>query len=472
MLDFSYTKGAIMTVRVRFAPSPTGHLHIGGARTALFNYLFAKNKNGKFILRIEDTDSERGAEEFRVSILDGIHWLGMDYDEGPFYQSKRMDLYKSHVQKLLDEGKAYRCYCTPDELAQRREEALKQGKDAKYDRRCRDITENIEKPFAIRIKAPIEGTTSYHDICRGTITVDNRELDDLIIARSDGSPTYNLTVVVDDVDMKITHIIRGDDHINNTLRQIVIYKAMDFELPEFAHLPMIHGPDKKKLSKRHGAVSVIEYQKQGFLPEAMINYLARLGWAYGDQEIFTKNELIKHFDLSQVGKAASVFDVEKLSWVNSQHILKYSATDLAKLTTPFLEYLGINVPVTDFTEKAIFSVRERGRTLAELAEKSAFYFKDKVEFDEKSVNKWLNEKGKANLKKIRDGLEEIDNFTEENIGAVFNSIMNETGEKMLKLAQPCRVAITGCTASPSIYEVINILGKEEVLKRFDKTLTL
>ena len=460
-----------MTVRVRFAPSPTGHLHIGGARTALFNYLFARNKGGEFFLRIEDTDQERSTEEYLQSILEGMEWLGLEHDGELVFQSKRTDSHTAHIKQLLDEGKAYRCYCTSEELTERREALLKAGKKPKYDNRCREITDHPEdKPFAIRIKAPLTGTTSYHDICRGTITVNNEELDDLIIARSDGSPTYNLTVVVDDVDMKITHVIRGDDHINNTSRQIVLYKAMNYEVPEFAHLPMIHGPDKKKLSKRHGAVSVIEYEDQGFLPEAMVNYLARLGWSFGDQEIFTKEELIKHFDLAQVGNSPSVFDIEKLTWVNSQHMLKYDDKQLLELVTPYLTKRGLSYSDAEFATKAIKSERERGKTLDELAEISAFYFRDEVTFDEKSVKKWLNENGKKTLTDIKTGLEELDDFSEESIGSVFKKIMEDSGQKMLKLAQPCRVALTGTTVSPGIYEVIAILGKEKTIKRFQTAL--
>lgn len=459
-----------MTVRVRFAPSPTGHLHIGGARTALFNYLFARHMKGEFILRIEDTDRERSTDEFTKSILDGMKWLGLEHDGEIAYQSQRMQIYKEHIQQLLDEGKAYRCYCTPEELDGRRQAALAAGRVPKYDNRCREKADKSDLPFAIRIKAPLTGTTTYHDICRGEIGVDNSQLDDLIIARSDGSPTYNFTVVVDDVEMKMTHIIRGDDHINNTPRQIILYNAFGYPTPEFAHLPMIYGPDKKKLSKRHGAVSVIEYQEKGFLPEAMVNYLARLGWSYGDQEIFTKDELIKYFELSQVGNSPSVFDMEKLTWVNGQHMLKFSDKDLVKIVRPYLEKRSLSYTDEEFATRAIRSERERGKTLDELAEISAFYFRDEVNFDEKAAPKWLDAKGKETLKKIRFEIEKLPNFSEESIGSVFKKLIEETGEKMLALAQPCRVALTGTTVSPGIYEVMAILGKEKVLKRFERAL--
>lgn len=459
-----------MTVRVRFAPSPTGHLHIGGARTALFNYLFAREQGGKFFLRIEDTDRERSTQAFLQSILNGMDWLGLEHDGDLVFQSKRTHSYKRHINELLEAGKAYRCYCTQEELNTRREALLNEGKKPKYDNRCRDRNDQPNKPFTVRIKAPLTGTTSYHDICRGTITFNNEELDDLIIARSDGTPTYNLTVVVDDVEMKITHVIRGDDHINNTPRQIILYQAMNYPLPEFAHLPMIHGPDKKKLSKRHGAVSIIEYQDQGFLPEAMINYLARLGWSYGDQEIFTKEELIEYFDLNQVGKSPSVFDIEKFTWVNSQHMLKYDDEELLELVDPFLKKYGLKYCDKEFAVRAIRSEKERVRTLDEMAKQSSFYFVDEVMFDDKAVKKWLDENGKKILAEIKSRLENITVFNEENIGTVFKTLIEETELKMLKLAQPCRVALTGTTMSPGIYEVISILGKEKVLKRFERAL--
>ena len=448
-----------MTVRVRFAPSPTGHLHIGGARTALFNYLFAKHNQGTFILRVEDTDRERSLEEYTDKILEGMEWLGLSHNEGPFFQSERMDLYKDHIQKLMDEGKAYRCYCTPEEITAYREEAMKSGKKPKYNYKCRERSDQPDLPFTIRIKAPMEGETTYHDICRGEITFDNRELDDFIIARSDGTPTYNLTVVVDDVEMKITHIIRGDDHINNTPKQVILYNALGCPIPEFAHLPMIHGPDKKKLSKRHGAVSVVEYREMGYLPEAMQNYLARLGWAHGDQEIFTEDELIKFFDLAQVSKSASVFDVEKLGWVNSQHLLKLSDEEIFDLATPYFDKHDVHCKDRSYAIAAIKTERDRYRTLDELPQVSAFYFTEEVTFDEKAKTKWLDDAGKETLKKVRDAIEAAPEISEENLSAIFKLLIEETGLKMLKLAQPCRVALTGGTASPGIYEVMGSLVK-------------
>ncbi len=459
-----------MKPRVRFAPSPTGALHIGGARTALFNWLFARHTGGQFILRIEDTDRERSTKEFEESIIDGLHWLGMDWDENIYYQSHRMDLYREHVQKLLSEGKAYPCTCSPEELEQKREQALKEGRKPKYDGTCRKGRAHPDRPAAIRFKSPQEGATEFHDICRGTISFENKELDDLIIARSDGTPTYNFTVVVDDVTMKMTHIIRGDDHLNNTPRQVLLYKALNYPLPEFAHLPMIHGPDKKKLSKRHGATSVMEYMSMGYLPDAMVNYLARLGWSHGDQEIFTREELIKLFDLTVVGSSPSIFDMEKLNWVNSQHMGKRSASEIAHLTAPFLQNIGLVVTDMEYAARALATERERAKTLKELAEVSAFFFRDDIVLDEKAASKWLAGEGANNLKFIADKLKALDDWSEGSVGEIFKKAMEELGCKMLTLAQPVRVALTGTTVSPGIYEVLAILGKERSLKRIDAAL--
>ena len=457
-------------VRVRFAPSPTGTLHIGGARTALFNWLFTRHEGGVFVLRIEDTDRERSTEEHTKSILEGMKWLGLDWDEGPYHQTDRFDLYREHVDRLLKEGKAYRCYCSSQVLEEKRKAMLAAGQKPKYDGTCRGRTDHPDTPFAIRLKVPQTGTTAIDDICRGHIEFENKELDDLIIARSNGTPTYNFTVVVDDVTMNVTHVIRGDDHLNNTPRQVLIYQALGYSPPLFAHLPMIHGPDKKKLSKRHGATSVIEYEDMGFLSDAMVNYLARLGWSYKDQEIFTRKELIEKFDLSVVGKSPSIFDVEKLGWVNSRHLLNYSNEQLMDLTKPFLEKLGLTVDDKEYAAKALASERERGRNLKELAEISAFYFKDKVEFDKTSAQKWLNENGKEILKKMHDKLEKLDDFSETSIEKLFASLIEETKLKMLKIAQPCRVAMTGTTVSPGIHLVLSILGKDRVLTRIKRAL--
>ena len=412
-----------MKPRVRFAPSPTGALHIGGVRTALFNWLFARHHGGTFLLRIEDTDRERSTKEFERSILDGIGWLGLDWNEEPVYQSQRMELYKEQVQKLLKDGLAYPCTCTPEELEARRQQALKQGRKPKYDGTCRTGPAHPDRPAAIRFRAPTEGTTEFHDICRGTIRFENKELDDLVIARSDGSPTYNFTAVVDDVDMKITHIIRGDDHINNTPRQVQLYQALGYPVPEFAHLPMIHGPDGKKLSKRHGTTSVMEYKQMGYIPDAMVNYLARLGWACGDQEIFTRQELIEKFDLSAVGSSPSVFDIEKLKWVNSQHMAKLTDAQLAEATLPFLEELGLAVADRDYTAQAIVTERERGKNLKEIADMSAFYFRDTIEIDPKAASKWLGKKGQTTLTAVRNRLAGLKVWDESSIASLFKELL-------------------------------------------------
>jgi len=460
-----------MTVRVRFAPSPTGALHIGGARTALFNWLFARHHKGQFLLRIEDTDRERSTKEHEQSILDGMKWLGMDWDENPIYQSERTDLYKEHVQKLLDEGKAYKCYCTPEEVDEMRKKAMAEGGKPKYDGRCRERTDPPNLPYTIRFKAPLEGSTSFDDICRGTITTPNDQLDDLIIARSDGTPTYNFVVVVDDVTMKITHVVRGDDHINNTPRQVLLYQALGYDVPKFAHLPMIFGPDKKKLSKRHGAASVMEYKDMGYLPGALVNYLARLGWASGDQEIFTTQELFEKFDLDAVGNSPSVFDFEKLAWVNSQHMMKCSNEDLIGMVEPFMSKLGLRMDDRAYAAQVMEVEKPRATTLTELADVSAFFFKDEITIDEKAREKWLGDEGLGVIKSLCTKLDTLDTFNEETLAPIFSSLVEETGLKMKKIAQPVRVALTGNTASPGIFDVLGILGKGRVLARLDEAIS-
>ncbi|HDK17461.1 MAG TPA: glutamate--tRNA ligase, partial [Nitrospirae bacterium] len=329
-------------IRVRFAPSPTGFLHIGGARTALFNWLYAKHNNGTFVLRIEDTDRTRSTDEYIDAILEGMKWLGLDWDEGPFRQTGRFDIYRSYADKLITEGKAYYCYCSPEELDARRKEAMSKGQALKYNGKCRNLKEPVSGITpVVRFRMPQEGQTIVDDLIKGSVSFENKQLDDLIILRSDGSPTYNLTVVVDDVDMEITHVIRGDDHLNNTPKQIQLYKSFGYPMPKFAHLPMILGSDKARLSKRHGATSVMAYYEMGYLPDALVNYLVRLGWSYGDREVFTREELIKYFSFENVGKAAAVFNPEKLLWLNSQYIMNSSSEKLAGLVMPFLIKEGV-----------------------------------------------------------------------------------------------------------------------------------
>ena len=462
-------------VRVRFAPSPTGHLHIGGARTALFNYLYARHNKGVFILRIEDTDRTRSTEEYIDSIIEGMKWLNLDWDEGPYRQTDRFDIYRSYADKLLNEGNAYYCYCSPEELEQRRKEALAQGKPLKYDGRCRNLEEPISgrKP-AVRFKMQKEGETIVDDLIRGRIVFENALLDDLIIMRSDGTPTYNFTVVVDDVDMNITHVIRGDDHLNNTPKQIHIYNALGYEVPLFAHLPMILGSDKTRLSKRHGATSVIAYKEMGYLPEALVNYLVRLGWSYGDQEVFTREELIEDFSFDNVGKSAAIFNPEKLLWLNSQYIINFSSEKLAELVIPFLlkEKIVNDGQTVDkgWLSKAINTQKERSKTLIELAHSLRYYISEDVEYNEKAKVKFLNEKTLSYLIELKDSLVSISDFSASEIEKVFISIIEKHGIKLGNLAQPVRVAMTGKTESPGIFEVLEIIGKEKTLKRLDKAI--
>jgi len=462
-------------VRVRFAPSPTGHLHIGGARTALFNWLYARRHQGAFILRIEDTDRTRSTEEYIHLIIEGMKWLNLDWDEGPYRQTDRFDVYRSYADKLVKEGKAYYCYCSPEELEQRRQEALAQGKSLKYDGRCKNLKEPIpgRKP-AVRFRMPREGETVVNDLIKGRVAFENAYLDDLIIMRSDGTPTYNFTVVVDDVDMNITHVIRGDDHLNNTPKQIHIYDALGYKVPLFAHLPMILGADKTRLSKRHGATSVIAYKEMGYLPEALVNYLVRLGWSHGDQEIFTKAELIKYFSFEDIGKSAAVFNPEKLLWLNSQYIINSPSERLIELVMPFLvkEHVIKEDQTFDkkWLSKAINTLKERSRTLIELANSLRYYIVEDIEYDLKAKEKFLNENSLASLVEVKEALKTLDNFIAPEIERVFMSIVEKQKTKLGKIAQPVRVAITGRTESPGIFEVLEIVGKEKTLKRLERAI--
>jgi glutamyl-tRNA synthetase len=467
-------------VRVRFAPSPTGHLHIGGIRTALFNYLYARHHQGTFILRIEDTDRSRSTEEFIEAILNGMRWLGLDWDEGPYRQTERFNIYKDYVDKLLKEGSAYYCYCSPEELEQRRKEALAKGMPPKYDGRCRDIErretrdERREKKPAVRFKMPQEGQTVVKDLIRGRIVFENAQLDDLIIMRSDGTPTYNFVVVADDIDMRITHVIRGDDHLNNTPKQIHIYRAFGYEPPYFAHLPMILGSDKTRLSKRHGAMSVNVYSDMGCLPDALINYLARLGWAYGDQEIFSGEELIEKFSLENVGSSAAVFNPEKLLWLNSQYIKNTPSEKLVELVMPFLikeKIISATLQIDKkWLSRAIDTLKERSKTLVELANSLRYYVVDEIQYNEKAKAKFLNEKSLPYLKEIGLALSSLSDFSAPEIERVFRAIVEKYGIELGSLAQPVRVAITGGTESPGIFEVLEIVGKEKTLKRLEKAI--
>ncbi len=463
------------TVRVRFAPSPTGHLHIGGARTALFNYLFARQNGGSFILRIEDTDRTRSTEEYIDSILEGMRWLRLDWDEGPYRQTDRFDLYRRYAQRLVEEKKAYYCTCSPEELERRRQEALAAGRPVRYDRRCRNSQTAFTGPSgAIRFMMPEEGQVGVPDLIRGEIVFDNAQLDDLIILRSDGTPTYNFTVVVDDVDMRITHVIRGDDHLNNTPKQIHIYRAFGYTVPAFAHVPMILGADKTRLSKRHGATSVIAYRDMGYLPEALVNYLARLGWSHGDQEIFSLDELVRYFSFAHIGKSAAVFNPEKLLWLNGQHMMKSSPGKLAELVIPFLKKMSL---IDDGEEldrswlaRAVSTLQERAKTLTELAQSLSFYIADRIEYNVKAKEKFLNERTFGYLIDVRDTLAKVEPFAAAEIEKAFHAISEKHQVKLGAIAQPVRVAVTGKTESPGIFEVLEILGRAKAIERLGRAI--
>ncbi len=458
-------------LRVRFAPSPTGYLHIGGARTALFNYLLAKKEAGKFILRIEDTDVARSTQESVDAILDAMNWLGLSYDEGPFYQSDRFELYREKVQQLLTQGRAYRCYCSAEELDAKREKAKEKGLKPKYDGTCRNRTDQPDAPYVVRFKLPEAGEeTTFIDRIKGSISFRHEELDDLIIQRTDGTPTYNLVVVIDDAEMGINLIIRGDDHINNTPRQILLYEALGYTIPEFAHVPMILGSDKKRLSKRHGATSVMAYQEMGYLPEAMVNYLIRLGWSSGDEEIFSMTDLIEKFSLENVGRSAGVFNPEKLNWLNSHYIKTGDPERLAELLIPFLTQKGIVVENGPNLVAVVKSLQERSVTLIEMAAGAAFYFADPVVYDEKAKKKFLQPEQKGLFKIILEKMGSCDSFNEEQLEVIFKEIMEITELKFGKIAQPLRVALTGGVPSPGIYQVLQVLGKERSLQRIEQAV--
>jgi glutamyl-tRNA synthetase len=460
-------------VRVRFAPSPTGYLHIGGVRTALFNWLFARRHQGAFILRIEDTDQERSTDEAIQAILDGMTWVGLDWDEGPFRQTERMDLYREHALKLFEQGKAYWCVCTAEELEARRKEALAKGLSQKYDGRCR--TRDIARPAgeaALRFKAPQEGETIVDDLVKGQVVFDNTVLDDLIILRSNGYPTYNFSVVVDDALMGITHVIRGDDHLTNTPRQIPMFQALGFAMPKFGHLPMILGSDKARLSKRHGATSVLAYRDMGYLPEAVVNYLVRLGWSHGDQELFTRQELIEKFDFKHVQSSSAVFNPEKMLWVNEQYLKQGEPGHVARLLIPFLEQAGLKKEVsavsTDWLAKLVIMVRERTKTLAEMVIWVTPYFGQDVAMDGEAAKKFLTPAMVPALAKLAARFEAEPAFHKEQWEAIFKQVVEEQGMKMGQLAQPVRVALTGRTASPGLFEVMELLGRERTLARLKK----
>ena len=453
-------------VRTRFAPSPTGFLHIGGLRTALFCWLYARRHQGQFVLRIEDTDLERSTDTAIQQILDGMEWAGLDHDEGPFYQTRRFERYKEVIEEMLAAGTAYRCYCTKEELEQMRAQQIARGEKPRYDGRWRHrsgVREGVAP--VIRFKNPLEGEVIVSDVVHGPVTFQNVELDDLIIARSDGSPTYNFCVVVDDMDMRITHVIRGDDHLNNTPRQMNMLLALQCPPPVYAHLPMILGPDGTKLSKRHGAVSVLQYRDEGFLPEAVLNYLARLGWSHGDQEIFSVDELTSLFDIAAVNKSASAFDIAKLSWLNQQHMMRAAPARLAAVLRWHLEREGVHVSDETQLEQIVLSLRERTKTVREMAQNSLFFFRAPTSYDEKAVKKNITPEVPALLAEAVAALKEAPQWTAPAIHESISALAASKGISLGKLAQPLRIAVCGATVSPPIDATLMILGKTEALAR-------
>ena len=461
----------MIEVRTRFSPSPTGALHLGGAHTALFNWLIARHFGGTFILRIEDTDRERSKAQFVTEILDAMTWLGLTWDEGPYRQSERLPIYHDYIQRLVERGAAYCCNCPPQDLEARRKDALARGEKPKYDGHCRDLKLPPGPDTAVRFKTPQTGVTHWDDQIKGPIAFDNQELDDLVIERADGIPTYNFAVVVDDLTMGVTQVIRGEDHIPNTPRQLVIYEALGVAPPLFAHMPLMLGKDRAKLSKRHGAVSVTAYREQGYLPQALVNYLARLGWSHGDQEIFSVDELIKYFSLDHVTTSPGVFDEEKLQWLNSHYFKEMPPLELARELTPFLHYLN-EAPDQEYLARVVTTLSARSKTLVEMAEAARFYFQDPRPYDAKAAQKFLTPAAVPNLREIALRLTQLPEVNEAALSQLFADLGQATGVKMVNLAQPVRVALTGRTASPGLFEIISILGRDETLRRLENAIEL
>ncbi len=460
-----------MAIRTRFAPSPTGMLHIGGVRTALFCWLYARRFGGTFILRVEDTDRERSTDEAIKVILEGMEWLGLGYDEGPFYQTRRMDRYREVIGQFLREDKAYHCYCSKDELEAMRNRQIAAKEKPRYDGTCRHRTEPVPGvPPVVRFRNPLEGTVVVDDVVHGPVSFANTELDDLIIARSDGTPTYNFCVVVDDWDMEITHVIRGDDHLNNTPRQINMLTALGGKPPVYAHVAMILGADGAKLSKRHGAVSVLQYREEGYLPEALLNYLVRLGWSHGDQEMFSIDEMVRLFDIADVNKSASAFNPEKLGWVNQQHMLKSTPEHLARYLRPQLAALGVVVDDETRVVAVAKAQQERAKTLKEMAEASLFFFRDVTQYEEKAAAKHLNAETLPVLKALQQELEAIASWQASALHEAVSRVATALGAGLGKVAQPLRVAVSGGTVSPPIDVTLEILGRETVLERLGRAI--
>jgi len=459
-----------MKVRTRFAPSPTGYLHVGGVRTALFSWLYARKHGGEFVLRVEDTDLERSTTESVNAILEGMTWLGLEYDEGPFYQTERFDRYNQVIDGLLEKGLAYRCNCSRERLDTLRDQQMKNKQKPRYDGHCRDREVDPSEPHVIRFRNPLEGSVVFDDMVRGRISFQNNELDDLIIRRTDGSPTYNLTVVVDDDDMGITHVVRGDDHVNNTPRQINLLKAMGKELPRYAHVPMILGDDGARLSKRHGAVNVMQYRDEGFLPEALLNYLVRLGWSYEDQEIFSVDEMVELFDVDAINRSASTFNTEKLLWINQQYIMASEPEHIARLMSVHMGRMGIDPTEGPDLVEVVSAQRERAKTLVELAHISAFYYRGFDDYNEKAAKKAFKEAAIVPLEAIKTKLAGLQEWSRESIHGAMQSVVDELEIGFGKLGMPLRLAVTGGAPSPDLDLTIYLVGKEASLRRIDQAL--
>ena len=460
-----------MTVRTRFAPSPTGYLHVGGARTALFSWLYARKHEGKFILRIEDTDLERSTQESVDAIFEGMEWLELAHDEGPFYQTARFDRYKEVIKQLLEQGDAYRCYCSKEELEQVRTEQMANKEKPRYNGKCRHLDAHLpNQEFVVRFKNPLDGEVIIKDLVKGDITIANKELDDLIIARSDGSPTYNLTVVVDDMDMQITHVIRGDDHVNNTPRQINILRALGAPLPQYAHLPMILGSDGARLSKRHGAVSVMQFRDDGYLPEALLNYLVRLGWSHGDQEIFSIDEMIEHFSLLAVNASASAFNMDKLLWLNHHYIMNGDPEHIARHLEWHMAQRELDLSKGPGLVDLVVAQRERCKTLVELADASVYFYRDFHDYDEKAAKKNFSKEAHAVFAKLHESFSRLEAWDQVPLHEVVTQTAAQLGLGMGKVGQPLRVALSGSSSSPPIDVTLWLLGRETTLARIEKAM--
>lgn len=458
-----------MSVRVRFAPSPTGTLHIGGARTALFNWLYARHHGGEFVIRVEDTDTVRSTDESIDSILDALKWMGLDHDGEILLQSSRREEHIAMAQQLLNEGKAYKCYATPEELEQMKSDAVAAGEQPKYDRRWRDHTEppSPDAPYAIRFRMPLLGSRTIDDAVLGSITVNHSELDDLVIVRRDGTPTYNFVVVCDDAFMGITHVIRGQDHMTNTFRQAEMYAALGFELPTFGHLPLVDG-----LSKRKGSLSVQHYRDHGILKEAFVNYIARLGWSHGDREVFGMDDLVELFDIDGVNRSSSTYDETKMLWVNTEWIRKLDSADLGARLAGYLQAEGIEAAGDERLPTIADLYRERAETLADMAKATSYFFVTPNEYDAKAVKKWVKANSKAGFVGLIEKLRALDSFDAESIDAAMNEVLEAFDLKLVKLAQPCRVAVSGSSATPSIDVTLATIGHKEVIERMERLVPL